>query len=85
MSVATTVADLEDELSNMLHHLYRLGELRRWQLSQVPGQQLNRKGFGERLRCGSDDLRAAGAQCGYGTMTHGTSPPLRPPRCHRRQ
>jgi hypothetical protein len=61
MSVATTVADLEDELSNMLHHLYRLGELRRWQLSQVPSEQLNRKDFGERLRRGSDDLRAARA------------------------
>jgi hypothetical protein len=27
MCAAPTVADLEDELSNMLHQLYRLGEL----------------------------------------------------------
>jgi hypothetical protein len=61
MCAATMVGDLEDELSNMLHHLYRLGELCRWRLGQMPGKQLGKKEFGERLRCGSDDLRAARA------------------------
>jgi hypothetical protein len=59
MCAATTVADLEDELSNMLHHLYRLGELCRWRLGP-PGRQLSKKEFGERL-LRSDDLRAARA------------------------
>ena len=59
MSVAKTPGDLEDELSNMLHHLYRLGELCRWRLGP-PGDPLDKKEFGKVL-LGSDDLRAARA------------------------
>jgi hypothetical protein len=60
LRAATTQAEVEDELSNMLHHLYRLGELCRWRLAKPPAQQLSRKDFGERLRR-TDDLRAARA------------------------
>jgi hypothetical protein len=60
MCAATTVDVLEDELSNLLHHLYRLGELCRWRLGP-PGEQLGKKEFGERLRTSSDDLRVARA------------------------
>jgi hypothetical protein len=59
MSDACIVADLEDELSNLLHHLYRLGELCRWQLGPA-GTKLSPQEFGKALG-GSDDLRAARA------------------------
>lgn len=60
LRVATTQAEVEDELSNMLHHLYRLGELCRRQLAKPPAQQLSKKDFDERLRR-SDSLRTARA------------------------
>ena len=59
MSDACMVADLEDELSNLLHHLYRLGELCRWQLGPA-GTKLSPQEFGKALGA-SDDLRAARA------------------------
>lgn len=59
MCAAPTVADLEDELSNMLHQLYRLGELCRWRLGPA-GTKLSPQTFGAVL-AGSDDLRAARA------------------------
>jgi hypothetical protein len=60
MCTAHTVADLEDELSNLLHQLYRLGELCRWRLGTPAGTKLNPKDFAAVLS-GSDDLRAARA------------------------
>jgi hypothetical protein len=54
-----TVADLEDELSNLLHQLYRLGELCRWRLGPA-GTKLSPQAFGAAL-AGADDLRAARA------------------------
>src|SRR5919108_4850200 len=60
MCAAPTVADLEDELSNLLHQLYRLGELGRWRLGTPAGTKLNPKDFATVL-AGSDDLRAARA------------------------
>jgi hypothetical protein len=59
MCTAHTVADLEDELSNLLHQLYRLGELCRWRLGPA-GTKLSSQDFGAVL-AGSDDLRAARA------------------------
>jgi hypothetical protein len=59
MCAATTVDDVEDELSNLVHHLYRLGELCRWRFGP-PGKQLSPEDFG-RVLLGSDDLRAARA------------------------
>ena len=59
MCAASTVADLEDELSNMLHQLYRLGELCRWRLGPT-STKLSPLAFGT-LLAGSDDLRAARA------------------------
>jgi hypothetical protein len=59
LQAATTQAEVEDELSNMLHHLYRLGEMCRRRLAKPPAQQLSKKEFGERLRRGSIDERAA--------------------------
>jgi hypothetical protein len=59
MCAAPAVADLEDELSNMLHQLYRLGELCRWWLGPA-GTKLSPQTFGAML-AGSDDLRAARA------------------------
>jgi hypothetical protein len=59
MCAAPTVADLEDELSNLLHQLYRLGELCWWRLGPA-GTKLNLQDFGTVL-AGSDDLRAARA------------------------
>jgi hypothetical protein len=60
MCAAPTVADLEDELSNLLHQLYRLGELCRWRLGTPAGTKLSSQDFGVVLS-GSDDLRAARA------------------------
>jgi hypothetical protein len=60
LCAATTQAEVEDELSNMLQHLYRLSELCRRRLAKPPAQQLSKKDFGDRLRR-SDDLRAARA------------------------
>jgi hypothetical protein len=59
MCAASTVADLENELSNMLHQLHRLGELPRWRLGPT-GTRLSPQAFGAVL-AGSDDLRAARA------------------------
>ena len=59
MCAASTVADLENELSNMLHQLHRLGELSRWRLGPT-GTRLSPQAFGAVL-AGSDDLRAARA------------------------
>jgi len=59
LQAATTQAEVEDELSNMLHHLYRLGEMCRRRLAKPSAQQLSKKEFGERLRRGSIDERAA--------------------------
>jgi hypothetical protein len=60
MCAAATVADLEDELSNLLQQLYRLGELCRWRLGMPAGTKLSSQDFGAVLS-GSDDLRAARA------------------------
>jgi hypothetical protein len=60
MCAAPTVADLEDELSNLLHQLHRLGELCRWRLGTPTGTKLTPKDFGVML-AGSDHLRAARA------------------------
>ena len=52
MCAASTIGDLEDELSNMLHHIYRLGELGKARLGeQTMYQHLT----------SSNDLRAARA------------------------
>ena len=59
MCAASMVADLENELSNMLHQLHRLGELSRWRLGPT-GTKLSPQAFGAVL-AGSDDLRAARA------------------------
>ena len=60
MCAAPTVADLEDELSNVLHQLYRLGELCRWRLGTPAGTKLSPRDFATVLN-GSDDLRRARA------------------------
>jgi hypothetical protein len=57
---ALTQAEVEDELSNLLHHLYRLGELCRRRLAKPPSPKLSPQDFGTVL-LGSDDLRAARA------------------------
>lgn len=60
LRAARTQPEVEDELSNMLHHLCRLGELCRRRLAKPPAQQLSKKDFDERLRR-TDGLRAARA------------------------
>jgi hypothetical protein len=89
MCAATTQADLEDELSNLLHQLYRLGELCRWRLGTPPGVsafvpatmagvKLSPKAFGAVL-AGSDDLRAARAAMWARTLdTHHLVPVAAP-------
>ena len=57
---AKTMQEAEDELSNVLHQLYRLGELCRWRLGQPPGTKLGEKEF-HKILTGSDDLRTARA------------------------
>ena len=59
MRTASTVAEQEDELSNLLQHLDKLGELCRRRLGSS-GKPLSKEDFGK-LLCGSDDLRAARA------------------------
>jgi hypothetical protein len=56
MRVASTVGDHEDELSNLLQHLYKLGELVRKR------RGLTRDGLKQFLHDSADpDLRAGGA------------------------
>jgi hypothetical protein len=57
---AKTMQEAEDEVSNVLNQLYRLGELCRWRLGQPPGTQLLNKEF-HKLLTGSDELRIARA------------------------
>src|SRR5215218_189828 len=57
---AKTMQEAEDELSNVLHQLYRLGELCRWRLSQPPGTKLGEKEF-HKILTSSDELRMAWA------------------------
>jgi hypothetical protein len=60
LRAAKTHAEVEDELSNLLHQLYRLGELCRWRLAPA-GAKLTPQAFGALLAAGSSDLRAARA------------------------
>jgi hypothetical protein len=57
---AKTMQEAQDELSNVLHQLYRLGELCRWRLGQPPGTKLGEKEF-HKLLTSSDELRIARA------------------------
>ena len=60
MVAASTEADVEDELSNLLCHLYRLNELGKGRLVKKFGEKLGKQKFYASL-LGSDDLRRARA------------------------
>jgi len=69
---AKTMQEAEDELSNVLHQLYRLGELCRWRLGQPPGTNTLRQGVPQ----DPDQLRRAadgpGRDVGHGNSTRTT-------------
>jgi hypothetical protein len=60
MCAASTEDDIEDELSNLLCHLYRLNELGKGRLVKKFGEKLGKQKF-HALLLGSDDLRRARA------------------------
>jgi hypothetical protein len=60
MCAASTEADVEGELSNLLCHLYRLNELGKGRLIKEFGEKLGKQKFHTSL-LGSDDLRTARA------------------------